>query len=462
MKALNSQDVQASEQDSRTITVLGGGPAGLAVGYYANKNGFRFKIYEASADVGGMCRTLHYKDFAFDMGAHRLHDKNPEITQELKALLGADLKKVNAPSQIYYQQKLIDFPLSPLNLLLSLGAVTSIKAALEVVQARLTTQKDIKNFQQLALRNYGKTIAHKFLLNYSEKLWGIPCDQLSPSVSGNRLKGLNLAAFVKEAMGFLRTKNEHLDGSFYYPEQGIGQIIDALAAFCDGSIARGSKVTKLTHNYSQVTAIEINHEQRIKVDEVASTLPLTMLIKLLDPSPPQEILEIAQSLKYRSLILVTLFLNKPSISKNASIYFPEPDYVFTRIYEPKNRSRAMAPPDKTSLVVEIPCLRGDPVWQLGETELIQKVVDQLSGIGYFSRQEVCEAVCHKVEWAYPILEIGYEDKIQVISKFLSRFENLRVSGRNGKFLYTHIHDMMQFGKDINEAYRWEALRSEKL
>jgi protoporphyrinogen oxidase len=72
MKALNSQDIQASEQNSRTITVLGGGPAGLAVGYYANKNGFRFKIYEASADVGGMCRTLHYKDFAFDMGAHRL------------------------------------------------------------------------------------------------------------------------------------------------------------------------------------------------------------------------------------------------------------------------------------------------------------------------------------------------------------------------------------------------------
>jgi len=459
MKALNFQNLQTSDQDLRTITVLGGGPAGLAVGYYANQNGFRFKIYEASAHVGGMCRTLHYKGFAFDMGAHRLHDKNPEITQELKALLGTDLKKVDAPSQIYWQKRFVNFPLSPLNLLLNLGAGTFLRAALEVLQARLTTQKDIKSFQHLALRNYGKTIAHQFLLNYSQKLWGIPCNQLSPDISGNRIKGLNLATFIKEAVGFLKTSNEHLDGSFYYPEQGIGQITDALAAFCGSTIACSSKITKVIHNHSHITAIEINHEQRINIDEVVSTLPLTVLLQLLDPCPPEEILETAQSLQYRSLVLVTLFLNKPSVSKNASIYFPESSFIFTRIYEPKNRSQAMAPPDKTSMVVEIPCFRGDPGWQLSEAELIQKVVDQLSEVGFFSRKEVCDALCHRVEWAYPILEIGYEDKIQVVSRFLSRFKNLQISGRNGKFLYTHIHDMMQFGKDINEAYRCEILRS---
>lgn len=453
MKALNAQGVEAPNQGSRTITILGGGPAGLAVGYYASKNGFRFKIYEASTKVGGICQTLHYKGFAFDMGAHRLHDKNPDVTQELKTLLGVELKKVNAPSQIYWQRKFINFPLSPLNLLFKLGVSTSIKAALEVLQARLVAQKDVENFQQLALRNYGETVAHKFLLNYSTKLWGLPCDQLSPGISGSRIKGLNLATFLKETVGFLRASSEHLDGSFYYPNQGIGQIMDALAVCCDGSIACSSKVTKVIHDHLRITAIEINHTHRSNVDEVVSTLPLTLLLQLLNPCPPQEILEIAQSLQYRSLVLVTLFLSKPSVSQNASIYFPESSFIFTRVYEPKNRSQAMAPPDQTSLVIEIPCFQGDPVWQLTEAELICKVVDQLSEIGYFTRAEVSDAVCHRVKWAYPILEAGYENRVQAISDFLSRFENLKISGRNGKFLYTHIHDMMQFGKDISEEYR---------
>jgi protoporphyrinogen oxidase len=458
-KVMRTLDTLASDENrpaSPRIVILGGGPAGLAIGYYAKQKGFDFKVYEANHQVGGTCRTLHHQEFSFDLGAHRLHDKNSQITQDLKDLLGNDLKKVQAPSQIYYQSKFLDFPLSPLSLLLHLGAANSIKAGVDLLQGRLTVRGEPENFEQLALQRYGRTIASRYLLNYSEKLWGIPCNQLSSNISGNRLRGLTLRTFIKEALGKKELKTEHLDGSFYYPKAGIGNISEQLAGCCgEDSIACSSKVTKIFHNRCNITAIEINNSQIIEIQKVVSTLPVTVLLKTLEPQPPQEILKVSQALRYRSLILVILFLDKPSISHNASIYFPEPQYLFTRVYEPKNRSSQMAPSKMTSLVVEVPCHQYDQLWKLSNESLVQKVSSQLQTTGWFKPQEIIDSLCYRIDYAYPVLETGYEAKVQEIASFLSSFKNLKTSGRNGKFLYTHIHDMMKFGKDIICEYEHE-------
>jgi len=79
------------------FTILGAGPAGLGVGYFAKKNGLSFTIYEGSDRVGGNCITLRHGDFLFDSGAHRLHNKDPEITQEIQTLHGNDKDSARAP-----------------------------------------------------------------------------------------------------------------------------------------------------------------------------------------------------------------------------------------------------------------------------------------------------------------------------------------------------------------------------
>ena len=161
------------------ITILGGGPAGLAVGYYAKKYGLPFTMYEAAERIGGNAITLQHGQFRFDSGAHRLHDTDEEITAELKGLIGKDLTKIHIPSAIFHNGEYIDFPLSPLNLISKLGFATFIKAGVDVMISKAKGNKDIENFEDFAVHTYGETIAELFLLGYSEKLWGVPCNRLS-------------------------------------------------------------------------------------------------------------------------------------------------------------------------------------------------------------------------------------------------------------------------------------------
>lgn len=445
----NSNDTGRPPQ----ITVLGGGPAGLAVGYYAKKQNFSFSIYEATNKVGGNCITLQHKDFSFDSGAHRFHNQDVEITNEIMNLLGKDLVKLSVPSQIYQNGKFIDFPLSPLNLLRNLGLHTSVKVGLELATTKMNSRNSNKSFKGFALRTYGKTIAKSFLLDYSEKLWGVDSDKLSPDIAGRRLKSLNLKAFLVEAILGQEAKVEHLDGSFYYPKTGIGMIPQKLEEFCGmENFLKNSKITKVFHNFKEIQALEVNGTKVVDVKEVISTLPMTVLVQIMEPKPVEAILLAAKSLRYRNLILVTLFLNKESVTKNASVYFPEPDFPFTRVHEPRNRSITMSPQGKTSLVTEIPCQSEDQFWRATDQELIQLVSSYFTRIGWIKKNEIIDASIIKLNRAYPILEVSYEEKVQKIATFLKSFINLRISGRNGRFMYTHIHDMMRFGKEVTEGY----------
>lgn len=448
------------------IAILGGGPAGLAVGYYARKAGipFPFTIYEASGRIGGNCFTFKHVDFLFDSGAHRFHDKDAQATREIKTLLGGELKKINMPSQIYDRGKFVDFPLSPLNLLKNLGPLTFLKASFEVIGLRIWSGNHHKgrkkkephaDFESFALQTYGPTLARRFLLNYSEKLWGIPCGKLSPDIAGKRMKGLNLKTFIKEALLGSKAKTEHLDGSFYYPDRGIGTICDKLARFCrPENIRTQAAVTGVCHDNRRVCAIEINGREKInlwkgaEVSRVVSTLPLDILLHIMKPAPPEEILQIVKSLRSRHVILVVFLLKKNRVTKAATIYFPERDFAFSRLYEPKSRSSFMTPKDKTSLVLEIPCRPEGSLWQMEDDRLTRLVLSQLLKTGLIKEDDIIDRLVFRMKDAYPVLAAGYKEKVEKILNYLQTFENLAITGRNGKFVYAHLHDMMAFAREI--------------
>lgn len=436
------------------ITVLGGGPAGLAVGYYAIKSGFPFTIYEASDHIGGNCITFKHGEFLFDSGAHRLHDRDSEVTEELKNLIGEDLRRINVPSQIYHNGKFIDFPLSPLNLMKNLGVISFIKAGGDLIRAKLTSSKLDGSFKRLATLTYGKSIAERFLLNYSEKLWGLPSSDISSNIAGARLKGLNLKTFLIEAILGQKKKTEHLEGSsFYYPKMGIGVITEKLGEFCgEENILKSSKITKLIHNEKCILAAEINNDRIIELQEVVNTLPLNFLLQIMEPKPPNEILSQAKNLSYRNMILVAFLLNRETVTKVATVYFPDAAIPFTRIYEPKNRSMYMVPLGKTSLVAEIPCQRGDRVWGMEDKNLVQLVRSCLMQMGWIKEIEIIDALVYRLAYAYPVLGIDYEEQIHKIITYLKGFNNLNLTGRNAQFTYSWVHDMMRSGKEIIQEY----------
>jgi protoporphyrinogen oxidase len=431
------------------FTIIGAGAAGLAVGYYARKNRFPFTIYEASERIGGNAITLSHHDFLFDSGAHRFHDRNRESTSDIVGLMEEELVGIHVPSQIYFDGKFIDFPLSPLSLMKGLGPLKFVRAGIEVLRGKLKKTKPYDSFASFAVQTYGKTIAERFLLNYSQKLWGRPCEKLSLSIAGKRLEGLTLKTFIIEALLGGRAKTTHLDGSFYYPPRGIGRIADKMRDYCgEENIVLGSKITKLFHDEKKVISVELNHDVEIPVEQLICTVPLNHLLNMMTPPPPQELLDLVKDLEFRCVILAVFLLNKESVSKNASIYFPEQDIPFTRIYEPKMRGANMAPEGRTSIVAEIPCQMEDNIWRENDTSILERVRDHLVEASLISEDEIIDVLVHRMHYAYPILETGYENKLFTIHDYLRKFSNLKVSGRNGKFAYIHIHDMMEIGREV--------------
>ncbi len=436
---------QGSPRHSK-IAIFGGGPAGLFAGYFCKKCEFPFTLFEASERVGGNCTTLQFGDFRFDTGAHRFHDKDPEMTSEILQLLGKTMVEVSAPSYIVHDGRLIHFPITPLEILTKLSPRIVAKSAWEVVLARGANHP--KNFRDYVYKKYGKSIADLFITNYSAKLWGVESENLSPQVAGSRLKNINLKALITELLNS-KAKAKHMEGAFYYPKRGFGEIAETVADFCGReNIQTGSPITRIYHDGSRITAFEVKDRGTFQAREIASSLPLSVFVRLMSPAPPEMVMRSAQSIRFRHLRLVCLFLNKPSINKAATLYFPDRHYIFTRAYEPRNRSRLMSPEGKTSLIVEIPYSSGDDVESLPDKALVNQVCSQLIQCGLFVESEIADSCVKNLSYAYPVLEKGFEQHVEILNRYFARFENLYHTGRNGRFVYSWTHNMMQFGKEF--------------
>jgi len=434
--------------DPSSIAVLGGGPAGLAAGFYARRNGLSVRLLEAAEAVGGNARTLRMGPFRYDTGAHRFHDKNDAVTADVKALLGDDLRRVDAPSQICWRGRRIDFPLAPYDLLRKLPLALLARISWEQLSIpRVSTGAD--HFREMAYQSYGETLADLFLLNYTEKLWGADAATLSPRVAGDRLEGLDLKTFLLETFGGATRKVRHLDGSFYYPKHGYGQIAEATAdALGRDHIRTGARITSIAHDGARIQRVTVNEREAVDVETVVSTLPLTLLLRLLDPAPPASIQDLGASIRFRHLRLAVLGLDRPRLTPNASLYFPSAHIPFTRLYEPKNRSPDLAPDDQTVVVLERPCHRDDPAWKQSADDLREAARALLVAQGLIDGGDVVAFDHHTVPFAYPILEVGAEEKAERIGAYLDQFENLYRLGRSADFAYTHVHNLYARAKAL--------------
>lgn len=450
---IDSKYTRTHDRSSGSLSILGGGIAGLAAGYYAKKRGMRFTVYEADSRAGGNCVTFRNGDFFYDSGAHRLHDKDPETTAVFTQLIGEDLQRVEAPSHIFFEGKFIRFPLAAGDLFRAFGPLSVVRAGLEVISGRVFTSDKEENFERFATSTYGRTIAGHFLLNYSEKLWGVPCSRLSPVISGKRLNGLDLRGFIARTITGQTKNPTHMEGAFYYPKHGIGMLAESLANNCGSDTIRiNSGITRIFHDHRGIRAFEVNGSENIHTDRVVATIPIDLFVRLLEPAPPHEIAESVSKLRFRNLILAALFLDRESVSDDATVYFPSKEFPFTRVYEPRNRSRNLSPPGKTSLVAEIPCQEEDALWMSDDRVIADRTAELLINAGWFAKEEVLGTEVRRLRNAYPVLEVGFEKHVQKVFSYLSSFRNLQLSGRNGKFCYSWIHDMMRFGREAVSAF----------
>ena len=432
------------------LAILGGGVAGLAAANEAERLGVPYRLYEADAELGGNARTFTSSDaslgeWRFDAGAHRLHDRDPQVTARFHDLLGDELLTVDEPSRIRWRDRFVDFPLDPWNLsrVLSLGHL--LRAGAGLLTSRLRPGPAAENLEALAVRRYGRAIAEPFLLQYSERLWGYPASELSPDVAGRRLEGLDLRRIVR---GLTRRGERcpHMEGRFLYPRLGIGRLAEALAAGCRPDRLRvRSAVSALRHDGRRVRAVELASGERVEVSDVVSTLPLALHARLLDPRPATDLVDAAGRLEFRHVILVAVRLRRPCRSRYASTYFPDPSWPFTRVHEPTVRSAAMAPPGCTALVAEVPCFSGDARWQQDPDGLTEDVVSSMIRARLIEPGDVLGATVRRLRNAYPVLRVGAAEQARELRAGLRSLAGLHLVGRAATFRYLHMHDLIANG-----------------
>jgi protoporphyrinogen oxidase len=193
-----------------------------------------------------------------------------------------------------------------------------------------------------------------------------------------------------------------------------------------------------------------------------STIPVPHLAGMLDPQPPDEIMDGASSLRYRDLVVVALLVDRPQVTDQTWIYFPERKVPFGRLHEPKNWSAAMAPPDKTVLVVEYFCFAGDRTWVTGDGELGERTAAALEDLGFLRRGDLLSAKVVRVPRAYPLFDVEYREKLEPVMDCLGRLDNLFVAGRTGTFGYLNMDEALESGMEAAEAVLGSRRRSARI
>jgi len=171
------------------VVIIGAGPAGLTAAYVLSKAGVQSIVLEKDPTVGGIARTVNYKSYYFDIGGHRFFTKVKSVENIWKEVLGKDLLRRHRLSRIYFKKKFFYYPLRPLNALLGLGIWNSILISFSYLTSQLFPSREEETFEQWVSNRFGKRLYKIFFKTYTEKVWGISCNEISPEWAGQRVKG---------------------------------------------------------------------------------------------------------------------------------------------------------------------------------------------------------------------------------------------------------------------------------
>jgi protoporphyrinogen oxidase len=430
--------------------VLGAGLAGLASAYTLAKAKKRVVVVEKDSQVGGLSRTVVHNGFRFDLGGHRFFTKNPEIEELVKNLLSDELVVARRSSKIFMRGKYFDYPLKPFNALLGLGMRESAKIVIDYSLERLRSRKSIISLEDWVVANFGRELFNIFFKEYSEKVWGISCDRISAEWVAQRIRGLSLGVALKDALLRINhRKPATLIREFLYSAKGIGRLAERLREeVAPNPVLLGCRVKRVDHARGRIlniTAQNCDSEITIEASNYISSIPITSLVKMLSPEPPEEVLQAASKLRFRDTVIVAIMVNKPRVTSLSWIYIPEKKIPFGRIHEPNNWSEAMSPRGKTSLVTEYFCFSGEKLWNMSDEELAQVTVEHLEELGFIKEKDVIDSRVVRVRNAYPLLEVGYRRHYEMILDYLSGFENLQLVGRTGMFRYHNMDHAMETG-----------------
>jgi protoporphyrinogen oxidase len=438
--------------------IAGAGPAGLTAAYELCKHGRPCVVLEADPKmVGGISRTDQYKGYRFDIGGHRFFSKSEEVNVLWREVLGDQIITRARLSRIYYDGKFFDYPLRPLNALSGLGPFRSALSVASYMKARALPIRPERSVEDWVVNRFGRMLFEIFFKTYTEKVWGMPTNEISADWAAQRIKGLSLTKAVVNALFGGRGNKakgaviKTLIDSFQYPRLGPGQMWEMTRdriTNMGGMVVGDRRVFRVDHHGGHVGAFVARasdgREHAYHGRHYLSTLPVRTLVRALNPSPPPAVVEAANALKYRDFLTVVLIVDQPQTFPDNWIYIHEPQVKLGRVQNFKNWSPDLVPdPNKSSLGLEYFCFEGDDLWTMSDADLVVLGRKEIDAIGLVKADKVVDGCVVRMPKAYPVYDEVYQSHLAVIRRWLKTLDNLHLAGRNGMHKYNNQdHSMM--------------------
>ncbi len=492
----------------RTAIVIGAGPAGLTAAYeLLEQTDLRPIVLEQGDDVGGLSRTIDYRGNRMDIGGHRFFSRSDRVMEWWRNILpfapdaGESEVQISyhqssrpvslgsdggAPpddertmlvrpriSRIFFQRKFFSYPVTlSLATLANLGPWQTLKIGLSYLRIRLAPRREERSLEDFFVNRFGKQLYLTFFKDYTEKVWGVPCDQIPSEWGAQRVKGLSISKALLHAVRSLVSRDESIEQKrsetslierFLYPKYGPGQMWQEVARRVrerGGEIRMRRTAVAVRTQGGRVVGVDVRDEESGAIeshdaDFVISTMPVRDLVSALGDAVPPEVSGVARGLIYRDFITVGLLMRELKVKGEARdgmpvglipdnwIYVQERDVRIGRLQVFNNWSpHLVRDPGTVWLGLEYFCNEGDDLWSLGDAEMADFAAAELAKIDIIERRDVLDAVVIRVPKTYPAYFGSYE-RFDVIREFTDRFPNLFLVGRNGMHRYNNQdHSML--------------------
>ncbi|HWD00191.1 MAG TPA: NAD(P)/FAD-dependent oxidoreductase [Candidatus Sulfopaludibacter sp.] len=496
-----------SGQEKKRAIIIGAGPAGLTAAFeLLTRAGIQPIVLEKSEYMGGISRTVNYKGNRMDIGGHRFFSKSDRVMEWWLRMLPLEASEagpaalkyhgmerplapsVNGPdaqesdrvmllrprkSRIYYLRRFFEYPISlSKDTLLKLGLQRTMRIGMSCMRALAFPIKEEKTLEQFFINRFGRELYHTFFKSYTEKVWGVPCNQISAEWGAQRIKGLSLWATLMHAarkmfggnkpsgIGQKGTETSLIE-QFLYPKFGPGQMWEEAARRIremGGEIRTGYRVERIETDGWQVKGVQAVNlstglRETLTGDYFFSTAPIQEIMRSFDAAPPANVLEVSDGLVYRDFITVGLLVDGLRIHdehpqgkrliRDNWIYIQEPDVQLGRLQVFNNWSPFLvADESKVWLGLEYFCNQTDEIWKLPDERMKALAIDELSRIGIIETGAVLDGTVLHMEKTYPAY-FGTFDRFAEIRQHVDRYTNLFLIGRNGMHRYNNQdHSML--------------------
>jgi protoporphyrinogen oxidase len=495
----------------KTIAVIAGaGPAGLTAALeLLRRTDITPIVIEADTQVGGISKTINYRGNRMDLGGHRFFSKSDwvmrwwqeilpvaegqvelsralrihyqgrsrDLTPEGLAPASADavLLVRQRLSRIFYRRRFFDYPLTlNASTVKNLGLAETLKVGLSYGHAQLKSRAPEVSLEDFLINRFGTRLYRTFFKDYTEKVWGVSCRQISAEWGAQRIKGLSVSKVIAHALSspFRNSSDAAQKGTetslierFLYPKFGPGQMWEEVArrvTALGGVIHLRQRVVGIDHEADKVLSVEVFDEtagvvRPVRCDHFLSTITVKDLISMLKPDDAR-IAQIAADLPYRSFMTAGLLMRsmrgRPTPSDNW-VYIQEPDVRIGRLQIFNNWSPALvADPSTVWLGLEYFCDQGDNLWAMADEEFLNFAGGELEKIGLIDRKDVIGGTVVRVPGAYPAYFGAYR-QFGDLRKYLDRFSNLYPIGRNGMHRYNNQdHSMLAANAAVSAIAKW--------